>query len=91
MKYLVTLAIVYLLSACSGATQPSAVNGTYTTLDGKSSFTFSNGMVRANAKEASYMMEGGAIKFQFDGGLPAVMVLNPDGSLSLYGTKFTKL
>ena len=96
MKYLAALALVFLLTACGGAkldaSNTSAVNGTYTSLDGKESYTFLNGTVRVKTQEASYVVEGGAIKFRFDGGVPALFVVNPDDrSLSLYGMTFKKL
>lgn len=99
MKYLVTLTFVLFLAACDskiGTGHPSAIDGTYTSLDGKNSFAFtSSGRVRfvlyGEPKEATYTLEDNTIKFQFDGGMPQAFVLNSDGSLtSNTATKYKK-
>lgn len=99
MKYLVTLAFALLLAACNSkvdTAHPTALDGTYTSLDGKSSYTFTpNGKVQVvhfgKPKEATYTLENNTAKFQFDGGMPRTFVLNPDGSLIADGLeKFKK-
>lgn len=95
MKYLLPLVLALLLTACGSnisATHASVLDGTYTSLDGKSSITFTpNGKVRWGAKEAKYAVEGNILKYQFDGGLPSAFVLNSDGSISFNGVeKFKK-
>lgn len=99
MKYLITLIFVFLLSACDSkidALNPSSIDGTYTSIDGKDSYVFTtNGEVQTMAfgtlKKASYTLEEGAIHWQFVGGMPTTFKKNPDGSLtSRHGTKYTK-
>lgn len=99
MRYLITLAFVFLLAACDskiGASHPSSIEGTYTSLDGKTSYVFTpEGKVRVahfgKSEEAAYVLEKSTIKFQFDGGMPRSFVVNADGSLtSDSATKYKK-
>lgn len=99
MKYLITLIFVLLLSACDSkidVSNPSSMNGTYTSIDGKDSYVFTpDGEVQTmnlgTLKKASYTLEEGAIHWQFVGGMPTTFKKNADGSLtSRYGTKYTK-
>ena len=96
MKYVnaIIVALTTVLTACGPNT--ASVAGDYTSQDGRDHIVFtSSGKVQVSyfgePKEANYTMEGKAIKFQFDGGMPQTFVLNSDGSLtSNTATKYKK-
>jgi hypothetical protein len=95
VKYLLSVCLALLLVACNGKVEiphSSSFEGTYVSLDGKSSVTFtSDGKVRYGKKETLFSVEGNMIKFQFDGGIPSAFLQNADGSISLNGfEKFKK-
>ena len=96
MKYLLSVCLALLLVACNGKVEiphsSSSFEGTYVSLDGKSSVTFtSDGKVRYGKKETLFSVDSNMIKFQFDGGIPMAFIQNADGTMSLNGVeKFKK-
>lgn len=99
MKYLVTLIFVLSLAACDskiGASHPSSIDGSYTSLDGRDNITFTSDgkaqvVLYGKPKETTYTLQDNVIKYQFEGGMPRTYALNPDGSLTAEnGTTFKK-
>jgi hypothetical protein len=92
LSRLLSLLLALLLAACgpSGSKSVSPVphlDGKYQSDDGKRIFNFTtDGTVSSNffgeVKTTTYKMEGNAVIFKFQDGLPATFTINADGSLT---------
>ena len=89
MKYVLTLAVLFVLAACG-----AKLDGTYTDQTGIVSYTFtSDGKVTSEAMgvkfEQKYELDGNKVKLVMPTGA-MVMTLNEDGSIDGAAGKLTK-
>lgn len=94
MKYIIAFVFSIFLAACNASHAPqstSTFDGSYSTVDGKSTVTFTpEGKVKWDGAESTYIVDGNMAKLQFPNGLPTAFVMNPDGSISLNGVETYK-
>lgn len=89
MKYLLIALVAVFLAACNpntGGAAYSGLIGTYTSQDGKNSYTLtSDGKIgtknKIYEKVTTFTIEKNKVEFQFQDGLPQSLKINDDGSV----------